>query len=332
MRLPTPLEIKKEHPLRSPHTIDSFRKTAVAVLERRDPRLAVIVGPCSIHDPDSAYEYALRLKKLTEQIEPNFFPIMRVFIEKPRTKLGWKGMLYDPRLDGSNDIALGIRESRALLLKITELGIPCALELLEPLAIRYFDDLIVWGLIGARTCASQPHRQMASGLHFPVGFKNNVQGDIASAIDGILTAKMPHSYIGIDEEGYLIRTQTKGNPLTHLVLRGSSEAPNYDTASIQAAIQNLKVQRLEPRLIVDCSHGNCGKDHRRQSAVFHSIVEQASENKAIAGLMLESHLLAGKQPLSEDPNRLTYGMSITDPCIGWEETESLLKSIHFVQK
>ncbi len=334
MQLPSPAQIKNELPLPANNSIRSWRKTARFVLERTDPRLALIVGPCSIHDPESAYEYAVRLKNLNDEIDQTFFPIMRIFVEKPRTRLGWKGMLYDPHLDGSNDIATGIRKSRALILKIAELGIPCATEILDPLVIPYLDDLIVWGLIGARTSASQPHRQMASGLDFPVGFKNDFRGDVDVAIAGILTARIPHSHIGIGSNGHVAAVQTQGNPLTHLVLRGSDRMPNYDPISVKEALKSLEEHRLEPRLLIDCSHGNCGKDHTRQQIVFESVVEQALENKAIAGLMLESHLFAGKQPLTDDPSHLSYGVSITDPCMGWDETERLLRliSMSFVQK
>lgn len=325
MQLPSPAQIKNELPLPANYPVASWRRMAAQVLERSDPRLALIVGPCSIHDPESAYEYAVRLKKLSAEIDRTFFPIMRLFIEKPRTRLGWKGMLYDPHLDGSNDIATGIRKSRALIIKIGEIGIPCAAELLDPLVVPYLDDLIVWGLIGARTSASQPHRQMASGLQFPIGFKNDFRGDIEVAIAGILTARIPHSHIGIAPDGHVAALQTRGNPLTHLVLRGSDRMPNYDSASIREALKSLSDHRLEPRILIDCSHGNCGKDHRRQKIVFESVMEQAMENKAIAGLMLESHLFSGKQPLTDDPNHLSYGVSITDPCMGWDETETLLR-------
>lgn len=327
MRLPTPREIK--HNFTSSSFVADARKTAANILERKDPRLVVIVGPCSIHDIDSALEYATRLKALTPEIEHAFFPIMRVFVEKPRTRLGWKGMLYDPLLDGSHDIELGLKKSRELMVKITAMGIPCATELLDPIAAPYFDDLLVWGLIGARTGASQPHRQMASGMPFPVGFKNDCEGRLDAAISGILAAKMAHSHLGVDEEGHITALTTVGNPLSHLVLRGSNHHPNYDDASIGLALAALKQARLEPRLLVDCSHGNSGKDFKRQSDVFESVVH----NPAIAGLMLESHLFEGKQPLTEDPSHLSYGVSITDGCIGWEETERLLRSasMSFVQ-
>ncbi len=327
MQLPTPAQIKNELPNFSFDQIAAWRQKAIQILERRDPRLCLIVGPCSVHDTESTYEYALRLKNLSEEIEGAFFPIMRLFFEKARTRVGWKGMLYDPHLNGTNDIMTGIRKSRELILKIAALGIPCATELLEPLILPYFDDLIVWGLIGARTSASQPHRQLASGLSFPVGFKNDVRGDIEVAIAGILSSRTPHSHIGIDQKGQIAKIQTAGNPYTHLVLRGSDTHPNYDALSVEKALKVLQNNRLEPRLIIDCSHGNCGKDHAKQRVVLESVSEQAALNRSIAGLMLESHLLAGKQPLSEDPNELSYGLSITDPCLGWEETADLLRSM-----
>jgi 3-deoxy-7-phosphoheptulonate synthase len=327
MKLPTPIQLKQELPLAVSDFIGASRHTASQILKRIDPRLIVIVGPCSIHDEDSALEYARRLKGLTEEISPAVFPIMRVFIEKPRTKLGWKGMLYDPHLNGSNDIATGLRRSRKVIQEIAKIGVPCAIELLEPLALPYFDDLIVWGLIGARTSASQPHRQMASGVSFPVGFKNDFRGDLEVAIAAIQSARTSHSHIGINKEGEVSVIHTKGNPLTHLVLRGAEESPNYDPASVEKALKLLKSHYLEPRLLIDCSHGNCGKDHTRQRLAFESVIEQAAHNKAIVGLMLESHLFSGKQVLGEDPTQLQFGVSITDPCLGWEETESLLRSI-----
>ncbi len=327
MKLPTPEQLKAELPLTVSDFIASSRHSAKQILERIDQRLIVIVGPCSIHDSASALEYARKLKKLSSDVDSAVFLIMRIFIEKPRTKLGWKGMLYDPHLDGTNDIATGLRQSRKIIQETAELGVPCAMELLEPLALPYFDDLIVWGLIGARTSASQPHRQMASGLPFPVGFKNDYRGDLEVAIAGIQSAQTSHSHIGINAQGHVAAINTYGNPLTHLVLRGSDEHPNFDPVSIEKAIRFLQDHHLKPRLLVDCSHGNCGKDHLRQKIAFESVVEQATKNNSIVGLMLESHLFPGKQPIGEDPSLLNYGVSITDPCLGWEETESLIRSI-----
>ncbi len=342
MELPYPTQLKSEFPL-SPTGrafIAKAREASHQILKRSDERLAAIIGPCSIHDSESALEYAHRVKKLISEIDSSMFLIMRLFVEKARTRLGWKGMLYDPHLDGSNDIATGLRKSRKLFVELAELGIPCATELLEPLIAPYFDDLIVWGMIGARTSASQPHRQMASGLSFPIGFKNDIHGELDVAISGILTSRIAHSHIGIDSRGKIAALETRGNSLSHLVLRGSEHFSNYDPASVAKALRVLHSQHLEPRIIIDCSHGNSSKDHRKQKIAFESVIEQSLENKAIAGFMLESHLFAGKQPLGDDRSLLSYGVSITDPCLGWEETESLLKwasaersmSINSVQK
>jgi 3-deoxy-7-phosphoheptulonate synthase len=324
MRLPCPQEIRNELPLSDEAAafVDGARRRAGQVLERTDPRLALIVGPCSIHDPDLALDYAEKLKKLSRNVE-NFYLVMRVFLEKPRTRAGWKGIVYDPRLDGSDDIAAGLRLSRKLLLNLAEMEVPAATELLEPLVVPYLEDAIAWGLIGARTSASQPHRQMASGLPFPVGFKNDIHGELDVAICGIVSSRMPHSYLGIDAEGRISSCKTSGNPLTHLVLRGSDAKTNYDAHSVAVGISALRNNHLEPRLLIDCSHGNSKKDHRLQPAAFQSVVEQSAEgNSAIAGLMLESHLFSGKQPLGQ---QLLYGVSVTDSCLGWEETESLIR-------
>jgi 3-deoxy-7-phosphoheptulonate synthase len=327
MQLPSPFSLKEKYPLPSAYSVSAWRKTAKSILQRSDPRLVAIVGPCSIHDPKSALEYAKRLKELTSEIESNVFPIMRLFFEKPRTKLGWKGMLYDPHLDGTDDITQGLNLSRKLFCQITELGVPCAMEILDPIVLPYFDDLLTWGLIGARTSASQPHRQIASGALFPIGFKNDCQGNLDVAINGIATSKMPHTHIGIDDQGHAAILSSNGNPFSHLVLRGSDSAPNYDPTSIQKAIDALRTEHLTTSLIIDCSHGNSGKDPIQQKIVFESIIEQARTNSSIAGLMLESHLYPGRQPLGEDPSTLSYGISITDPCLGWEETEELFKSL-----
>ncbi len=324
MELPSPFQLKREAPLSATGRkfVDESRQIARNIIDRSDERLAAIVGPCSIHDPKSAVEYAEKLKEFARGIDKSFFPVMRLFIEKSRTRLGWKGMLYDPHLDGSNDIASGLRISRQILLEITELGIPCSMELLEPLAVPYFDDLIVWGVVGARTSASQPHRQMASGLSFPVGFKNDIHGEIDVAVSGIVTSRDSHSHIGIDGEGKISGFKTRGNPHAHLILRGSETQSNFDGASVSRALEELKSHHLEPSLLIDCSHGNSKKDHRRQKIALESIVEQVNQgNKSIAGFMFESHLNMGKQPLQ---SALRYGVSITDSCLGWEETESLL--------
>lgn len=325
MELPSPAQLKLEIPLTLParEFITSSRAAAAQILEGKDERKALIAGPCSIHDEEAALEYASRLKKLSFDISHAFFPILRVFIEKSRTRTGWKGMLYDPYLDGSNDIAHGLAASRKLFVELAERGVAAAAELLEPLAVPYFDDVIVWGIVGARTSASQPHRQMASALPFPVGFKNGIHGELDAAISGILASRSPHSYIGIDPTGRISSLLSSGNPWTHLVLRGSEHQTNYDAASIAKAVRILQTQNLDPRILIDCSHGNSGKDHRKQKTVFDSAVEQmAGGSRALRGLMLESHLFSGKQPIGPS---LEYGVSITDACLGWEETEDLVR-------
>lgn len=326
MKLISPDKLKSQYPLRSSHFIEIARAQAAAILQRSDSRLAVILGPCSIHDPSAALEYAEKLKNLAAAVGHRFFLVMRVFVEKPRTQLGWKGFLYDPLLDGSYDIELGLQKSRELMLKIIEMGVPIAAELLDPILAPYFDDLLVWGLVGARTSASQPHRQMASNLHFPIGFKNDCQGRIDEALAAILSSQSSHDYVGINEMGEIAKLTSKGNPHSHLVLRGSTSEPNYDALSVENALRLLEQSRLPARILIDCSHGNCGKDHRRQAHVFESVIAQAASNPCIAGLLLESHLFEGKQTLGEDPSLLEYGVSITDPCMSWQETQDLLLS------
>lgn len=335
--LPSPFALKREMALSAAQArfIHSSRKKAADILFGKDPRIACIVGPCSIHDLPSALEYAGRLKELSREAERSFFLVMRVFCEKPRTRSGWKGLIYDPDLDGTSDLAKGLRLARSLFLKLADLQIPAATEFLDPLIASYFDDLATWGFIGARTSASQPHRQLASSLPFPVGFKNSVYGEIGAALNGIHNARNPHVYFGIGESGSIAALRSPGNPLTHLVLRGSDAKPNFDRESIAAASIDLKRHGLEPRLVVDCSHGNSAKDHRRQGAVFQDLLAQIEKgSRKIAGVMLESNLSAGSQRHAEDPASLNYGLSITDSCIGWEETEELLllpTSINSVQ-
>jgi 3-deoxy-7-phosphoheptulonate synthase len=325
MRIFSPEELQKQFPL--PQDSFSFiqesRQQAIDILHRKTKKLALLVGPCSIHDPELALDYATRLKTLLKKTE-HFFPIMRIFLEKPRTHKGWKGLIYDPRLDGSNDICLGLQTARKLLLDLAKLNIPCATELLEPLALPYFEDLLTWGMIGARTSASQPHRQLASSLPFPVGFKNGVHGELDVAIHGILSARDSHTYLSMNQDGYIASKKTEGNPHTHLVLRGSEKEINYDPKSIVLASRALNMQNLEAKILIDCSHGNSKKDHKLQSKAFKSSIDQIYQgNTSIFGLMLESHLVEGKQPLGKLPS-LRYGVSITDSCIGWEETESMI--------
>ncbi len=325
MRILSPSDIRNTLPLspRSLSFIQNARKEAANIILNKTKKFALLVGPCSIHDPQTALEYAAKLKALSKKTK-HFFLVMRIFLEKPRTHKGWKGLIYDPRLDGSNDISYGLETSRKLLLDLAQMEVPCTTELLEPLALPYLEDLITWGMIGARTSASQPHRQLASSLSFPVGFKNGIDGDLNSAIHGLLSSRDHHTHLSIDDAGYICAKKTAGNSFTHLVLRGSETKTNYDPRSIAFATQALKSQNLNPRLVIDCSHGNSQKDHTLQSIVFKSVITQINHgNEHIAGLMLESHLFEGKQPL-ENPSGLTYGVSITDSCIGWDETESLI--------
>lgn len=327
--LPSPAKILQEQPLalEEKKFIDKTRKKAELILQRKTSQLVIFVGPCSIHDPKSAIEYAGLLQKLSAEMQDSFLLIMRLFVEKPRTQLGWKGFLYDPNLDGSNDVAEGIRRSRKLFLDMAKLQIPCACELLDPLIVSYFSDLISWGFIGARTSASPIHRQLASGMPFPIGFKNSLHGDLDVAVAAALTAREPHAHIGLNDAGQICAVETPGNPLSHIVLRGSNTKPNFDPASIALAADMLKRNKLPPTLIVDSAHGNSGKNHIRQKIVFESLISEASKpHSPIAGIMLESHLHAGRQALIENPKNLSYGVSITDPCLGWEETEKLLRS------
>lgn len=318
MRLPTPCEIRQLLPAPTNQVVAMGREEATLCIQGKKGKLALLIGPCSIHDIDAALEYAARLKKLSSQLH-HFSLFMRVFLEKPRTRKGWTGLIYDPHLNGTGDIALGIQMARKLLIALTNLGVPCATELLDPLIVPYFDDLISWGMIGARTAASQPHRQLASSLPFPVGFKNGIHGELDTAIYGILSAKESHSRISIDSQGFIASQITPGNPFPHLVLRGSETGTNYDAASIEKAIQLCAAQGIHSRILIDCSHGNSRKDHTLQPHVFQSVLRQNLEG--VLGFMLESNLHSGKQPLTKT---LRYGVSITDSCLGWEETEELI--------
>lgn len=323
--LPPPWLIKKELPLQEKERafIDRARIVCRQIVEGASPLLAVIVGPCSIHDEESTVQYGLRLQKLAREVSGSIFLVMRLFFEKPRTQLGWKGILYDPDLDGSNDVAKGIRQARKLLLTMAHLGVPCASELLDPLAGEYLSDLISWGFVGARTSASPLHRQMASGLSFPIGFKNSLQGEVEVAAFAVLASQSSHTHLGIDEQGHISEIKTSGNLWTHVVLRGSQMRPNFDPASIAKAQKLLKKYHLSQRLLIDCAHGNSKKNPEQQKVAFTSVLEQIKKgNDALFGVMLESHLFEGRQPLERI---LRYGVSITDPCLGWEETEKMIR-------
>jgi len=303
--------------------IRNDRDAIRAVLDGHDPRLLVVVGPCSLHDPVAALEYAERLAALVHEVSDQLLLVMRTYVEKPRTTVGWKGLVYDPHLDGSGNMAEGLHLSRRLMLDILETGLPIASELLQPLAAGYFDDLLGWAAIGARTSESQTHRELVSGLDLPVGFKNGTDGSLGIACDAMHSAEHPHQHFGIDELGHPALLQTHGNPDTHLVLRGGHGAPNYDAASVAAARAALAQQGIAPRIMVDCSHANSGKNPLRQPAVLESVISQRLAGDAsLRGVMLESHLFDGCQPLSGE---LRYGVSITDGCLGWSGTEQLLR-------
>jgi len=304
-------------------TVGRGRAESSAILQGRDDRLCVVCGPCSIHDTRAALEYAERLAELAPQVDDQLLLVMRAYVEKPRTTVGWKGLLYDPHLDGSGDMAEGLRLSRQLMLDILERGLPLATELLQPMAAGYFDDLLGWAAIGARTSESQVHREMVSGLDLPVGFKNGTDGSVGIACDAMRSAAHPHQHFGIDDLGHPALLHTAGNPDTHLVLRGGHGAPNHDAASVAAARQALEGQGIAPRIMVDCSHANSGKDPLRQPAVLDNVIEQRlAGDTSLRGVMLESHLFDGCQALSGE---LRYGVSVTDGCLGWSGTEAALR-------
>ena len=325
--LVTPSELKEALPMTEPanRTVVEGRDAIRDILQGTDSRLMAVVGPCSIHNEKAALEYAGRLAKLSRQVKDRLHVIMRVYFEKPRTTIGWKGLINDPRLDGSFDINDGLRKARELLVNINEMGLPAGTEMLDPITPQYIADLIAWGSIGARTTESQTHRQMASGLSMPIGYKNGTDGALDTALNAMKAARSPHSFLGIDVKGHTCIIQTKGNPLGHLILRGGSSGPNYYADQVERASEMLERAGLSPRLLVDCSHDNSGKDYRKQQRVWKDVLRQRGDgNTNIIGLMLESDLREGSQTLTGDPSQLEYGVSITDPCIGWEETEALL--------
>ncbi len=304
-------------------TVGQGRDDVRAALAGKDPRLVVIVGPCSIHDPAAAMDYAQRLAALKAQLSEKLIVVMRVYFEKPRTTVGWKGLINDPHFDGSCDINTGLTRARELLLKINALGLPCATEFLDPIVPQYTADLVTWTAIGARTTESQTHREMASGLSMPVGFKNSTDGSLTAAVNSLASARSPHAFLGIDGAGMTCIVRTDGNPDVHLVLRGGSSGPNYSPDDIAAAKAAMASPQGERRILVDCGHGNTNKDYTKMPAVFADATAQwRAGQTAILGLMLESNLAAGRQDMS--PN-LTYGQSITDACLDWATTEELLR-------
>jgi len=328
VRLQPPSVIKSLLPATeaSNETVVRSRSTIEAILERRDPRLLVVIGPCSIHDPGAALEYAQRLDRLRQELADRLFIVMRVYFEKPRTTIGWKGLVNDPHLDGSYDIDFGLKTARKLLLDITSLGLPAATEFLDPIVPQYIADLVSWAAIGARTTESQTHREMASGLSMPVGYKNATDGSLQVALDAMSSARTPHNFLGIDQDGFTCVIRTAGNPTGHVVLRGGRKMTNYDAASIQAALAELKKAGLPETLMVDCSHANSAKEHKKQEEVWNNVIAQRADgNTGITGMMVESFLHEGSQPFPQPVEQLKRGVSITDACIGWETTERLLR-------
>ncbi|NCA10479.1 3-deoxy-7-phosphoheptulonate synthase [bacterium] len=311
------------------HTIVAGRREVERVLAGDDSRLLAVVGPCSIHDLDAARDYAARLKTLAERVADRLLVVMRVYFEKPRTTVGWKGLINDPHIDDSFDVATGLRLARGLLIEVARMGLFSATEFLEPITPQYIADTIVLGAIGARTTESPTHRQMASGLSMPVGFKNSTDGSLQAAIDAMQSAQAPHSFLGIDNDGGTCVVSTTGNPWGVLMLRGGRSGSNYSPEVMEEARTKLEKAGLPVRVIVDCSHANSGKDPRRQSVVWRDVLSQRlAGDRSIVGLMLESNIHPGSQPATGDRRKLDYGVSITDACIGWEETEELLLEAH----
>lgn len=306
-------------------TVLNNRESIQRILAGEDRRVLVVVGPCSIHDPKAAVEYAQRLKALSDKVAERMLLVMRVYFEKPRTTIGWKGMINDPYLNDSFDIHAGLRLARKLLLDIGDMGLPAATELLEPITPQYIADLLTLASIGARTTESPTHRQMASGLSMPVGYKNGTDGGLQVALDAMIAGRTPHAFLGIDSDGHTCVINTRGNPWGHLVLRGGRGGPNYSPDQVQVAAEKLSAAGLPPRMLVDCSHANSNKDYRNQPSVWRDVIAQRiTGNHNIIGLMLESNLHPGSQKLTSDPSLLHYGVSITDGCIGWDETETLI--------
>ena len=331
VRLLTPKELKVQSPMSeaASNTVAQSRERITGIIQQKDSRMLVVVGPCSIHDEKGALEYAAKLNALRSELADQLEIVMRVYFEKPRTTIGWKGLINDPHLDDSQDIESGLRIARRLLLQITGMGLPTATEFLDPIVPQYIADLIAWATIGARTTESQTHREMASGLSMPVGYKNATDGSVQIAIDAMGAARRPHSFLGIDQDGVTSIVRTTGNTSGHLVLRGGRGRPNYDAESIREAESKLMQHKLPPVLMVDCSHANSGKQHARQEDVWRSVIQQRAEGtRSLVGAMVESNLHEGNQPFPGRPADLVYGVSITDACVSWETTERILRWGH----
>jgi 3-deoxy-7-phosphoheptulonate synthase len=326
--MPTPEELHARLPI-SEHAadvVDAGRQALKDILDRKDERIFVVVGPCSIHDPVAGLDYARRLKALQEEVKDTMLLVMRVYFEKPRTTTGWKGYINDPFMDDSFQVDVGMEKARQFLLDICELGLPTATEALDPISPQYLGDLIAWTAIGARTTESQTHREMSSGLSTPVGFKNGTDGDISIAINAILSASHPHSFLGLNGQGRVSIVRTSGNQYGHVVLRGGDGRPNYDTVSVAMAEQAMKKAKLPANIVVDCSHANSFKKPELQPLVMADVVNQIlNGNQALVGVMIESNLVAGNQKIPEDLSQLVYGCSVTDACVDWDTTETMIR-------
>lgn len=329
--LRTPTELKAVLPLNDRLRASVIRDRGIVndIILKKDSRFMIIVGPCSIHDEKLAYEYAEKLKLLSDEVKSKIYIVMRVYFEKPRTTVGWKGLISDPFLNGTSDINLGIEKARRILLKIVDMGLPTATEFLDPITPQYISDLLSWIAIGARTTESQTHRELASGVSAAVGFKNGTSGSLDVALNAMESAANEHSFLGIDQSGMTRIVHTRGNKLGHLVLRGGDSGPNYDEISVAHAEDALHKRKMNVAMIVDCSHANSNKDHHRQPEVLRNVAEQKKRgNHSIVGAMLESNINEGNQALPKDLSQLKYGVSITDKCIDWATTENIIREIY----
>jgi 3-deoxy-7-phosphoheptulonate synthase len=329
--MPTPSELHAKLPLseRAFATVMSGRAALRDILDRKDKRLFVVVGPCSIHDPEAGLDYARRLKALQDEVADTMLLVMRVYFEKPRTTTGWKGYINDPFMDDSFQVDVGMERARQFLIDVCELGLPTATEALDPISPQYLGDLIAWTAIGARTTESQTHREMSSGLSTPVGFKNGTDGDVSIAINAVLSSANPHAFLGINDKGTVSIVRTRGNAYGHVVLRGGGDRPNYDSVSVTIAEQALKKAGLPANLVVDCSHANSYKKPELQPLVMSDVIQQIKHgNRSLVGVMIESNIVAGNQPIPSDLTQLKYGCSVTDGCIGWDDTATMLRNAH----
>ncbi|MEY2844515.1 MAG: hypothetical protein RL076_61 [Chloroflexota bacterium] len=329
--MPSPRELKQKYPLTAQMmtTVYESRQLIRRIITGSDPRLLVVVGPCSVHDIAEAHDYARRLADVSARMRDRMLIVMRVYLEKPRTTVGWRGLINDPHLDGSFDMGAGLEIARQLLCDITALGLPTATEMLDPISAQYTSDLVVLAAIGARTTESQMHRALASGLSMPVGFKNGTDGSIDVAVHACISAAAPHSFLGISQDGQGAVVKTTGNPDGFVILRGSRQGPNFDDASVRKSIDLMNAAKIAPAVMIDCSHANSGSDFRRQRSVWQAgLALRARGMREVIGMMVESNLVEGKQAISNDRAQLQYGVSVTDACVGWDETVAMLEEVY----